>query len=116
MTLGLKYYKDFIDGLVKQKNGVDSQRILGKGYPDNEENKPYNDLLAAMTPEQKAVLADMVGRARLGGIHDTLAYMNEMIDLNGLVISRNGECFPHDVFESMHFDFICRCEGDEWPG
>ena len=29
--------------------------------------------------------------------------------------SKNGEPFPYDEFESMHYDFICRCEGDEWP-
>lgn len=45
MSKGLEYYKDFIDGLVKLKNGVDSKRILGKGYPNNEENQPYNELL-----------------------------------------------------------------------
>lgn len=43
MGKGLKYYKDFVDGLVKQKNGVDGKRLLGRGYPDNEENKPYDE-------------------------------------------------------------------------
>ena len=23
--------------------------------------------------------------------------------------------YDEDEFDSMHFDFICRCEGDEWP-
>lgn len=51
----------------------------------------------------------MVSKARIGGIHDTLAYMNEMMDCDGLEISQNGETFPHDEFDSMHYDFICRC-------
>lgn len=38
MSKGLEYYKDFIDGLVEQKDGVDGKRILGKGYPNNEES------------------------------------------------------------------------------
>lgn len=115
MSKGLEYYKVFIDGLVEQRDGVEGKRIVGKGYPDNEENKPYNELLALLTPEQKEVLAKMVQKARLGGIHDTLAYINELMDCDGLVISRNGEILPHDRFESMHYDFVCRCEGDEWP-
>lgn len=59
MNVGLEYYKDFIDGLVKRKN--------------------------------------------------------EKMDCDGLILSQNGEEFPFDEFESMHYDFICRCEGDEWP-
>ena len=115
MSRGLEYYKKFIDGLVTQKSGVDSKRILGKGYPNTEENQAYNELLDSLTLEQKEVLAKLVQKARLGGIHDTLAYMNEMMDCDGLVLSQNGETFPYDEFESMHYDFICRCDGNEWP-
>lgn len=115
MSRGLEYYKKFIDGLVAQKSGVDSKKILGKGYPKTEENQAYNELLDSLTLEQKEVLAKLVQKARLGGIHDTLAYMNEMMDCDGLVLSQNGETFPCDEFESMHYDFICRCDGNEWP-
>jgi len=38
-----------------------------------------------------------------------------MMDRGGLVLSQDGEAYPHDYFESMHYDFICRSEGDEWP-
>ena len=41
--------------------------------------------------------------------------MDEMMDLDGLVLQQEGVEYPHDYFESMHFDFIGRCEGDEWP-
>lgn len=56
----------------------------------------------------------MVQRARIGGIHDTLAYIDEMMDCNGLILTQEDEVYPHDHFESMHYDFICRSEGDEW--
>ena len=115
MSKGLEYYKKFIDGLVTQKNGIDEKRILGKGYPNTKENQPYNELLDSLTSKQKEVLAKLVQKVRLSGIHDTLAYMNEMMDCDGLVLSQNGEKFPYDEFESMHYDFICRCEGDKWP-
>lgn len=114
MNEGLEYYKNFIDGLVKRKNGVFSKWIMENGYPNVEENRKYNELLESLSSAQKEVLAKLVQEARLGGMHDTLAYMNEMMDCDGLVLSQNGEVFPYDVFESMHFDFICRCEGDEW--
>ena len=25
------------------------------------------------------------------------------------------ESYPNDYFESLHYDFISRCDGDEWP-
>lgn len=53
--------------------------------------------------------------ARKGGIHDTLAYMNEKMDCDGLVLSQEGKDFPYDSFDSMNYDFIARCDGDEWP-
>lgn len=114
MSKGLELYKAFIDGLVEQKNGVEAKRIVGKGYPQNEDNKAINELLGVLTSEQKEVLAKMVQDARIGGIHDTLAYMDEMMDCDELVLSQEGENYPYDHFESMHYDFICRCEGDEW--
>ena len=115
MNAGLEYYKEFIDGLVKRKNGVVSKWIRENGYPNNEENREYNELLNSLSTDQREVLAKLVQDARIGGIHDTLAYMNEKMDCDGLVLSQNGEEFPFDEFESMHYDFVCRCEGDEWP-
>lgn len=114
MSKGLELYKAFIDGLVERKNGVEAKRIMGKGYPQNEDNKAINELLGVLTSEQKEVLAKMVQDARIGGIHDTLAYIDEMMDCDELVLSQEGENYPYDHFESMHYDFICRCEGDEW--
>ena len=115
MNAGLEYYKEFIDGLVKRKNGVVSKWIRENGYPNNEENREYNELLNSLSTDQREVLAKLVQEARIGGIHDTLAYMNEKQDCEGLVLSQNGEVLPYDEFESMHYDFVCRCEGDEWP-
>lgn len=52
---------------------------------------------------------------RIDGMHDALAYMDEMMDLDGLVLQQEVVEYPHAYFESMHFDFIGRSEGDEWP-
>ena len=40
--------------------------------------------------------------------------MNEMMDCARLVLSQNGEVLSYDEIESMHYDFICRCERDKW--
>lgn len=115
MSKELELYEAFIDGLVNRKDGVEARWIIEKGYPQVEENKAINDFLTTLTDEQKELLARMVQDAREGGIHDTLAYMNEMMDCDGLVLSQEGEVYPYDEFDSMHYDFVCRCEGDEWP-
>ena len=115
MANELDLYKSFIDGLVDRKDGVLKKWILEKGYPDTDANKDINALLSSLSDDQKLVLAKMVTDARIGGIHDTLAYMNEKMDREGLVLSQDGCKFPYDEFDSMHFDFIARCEGDEWP-
>ena len=51
----------------------------------------------------------------VAGIHTTLAYVNTMMDLKGLELHQEGEFYPNDYFESLHYDFISRCGGDEWP-
>lgn len=115
MANELDLYKTFIDGLVGLKDGALRKWILEKGYPNTDENKKINEFLCTLSDDQKAVLVTMVTNARIGGIHDALAYMNEKMDLEGLVISQDGLQFPYDAFDSMNYDFISRCEGDEWP-
>lgn len=68
-----------------------------------------------MTSEQREVLAEILQKEYIAGIHDTLAYINEMMDQEGLELQQDGEAYPNDYFESLHYDFISRCDGDEWP-
>jgi len=37
-----------------------------------------------------------------------------MMDLDELQLHQNGEAYPNDYFESLCYDFISRCDGDEW--
>ena len=108
-------YKAFIDGLVKRKDSITARWVKGDGFPRTEDNKAKNDLLAALTPEQKDVRAGLLQDEHIAGIHTTLAYINKMMDLDGLELHQSGESYPNDYFESLHYDFICRCDGDEWP-
>ena len=105
MSKELELYKKFIDGLVEQKESVTARWIMEDGFPKNGDNEEENKLLQELTPKQKRILAKIVQNES----------MDEMMDLDGLVLQQEGVEYPHDYFESMHFDFIGRCEGDEWP-
>jgi len=96
MSKELELYQAFIDGLVERKDSMTALWVKGDGFPKTEDNKAKNEFLAALTPEQKG-------------------YINEMMDLEGLELHQDGESYPNDYFESLHYDFICRCDGDEWP-
>lgn len=48
-------------------------------------------------------------------MHDTLSYINELMDLEDLKLIQDGEVLDNNNFESLHYDFMCRLEGDEWP-
>lgn len=114
MDKGLKLYKAFIDGLVERKNSVTARWVKGDGFPPIDDNKTKNELVAVLTFEQREVLAEILQEEYIAGIHDTLAYINEMMDLKGLELQQDGEAYPNDYFESLHYDFISRCNGDKW--
>ena len=59
MSKELELYKAFIDGLVERKDSMTALWVKGDGFPKTEDNKAKNELLAALTPEQKGVLAEM---------------------------------------------------------
>ena len=97
MSKELKLYKAFIDGLVERKDSMTARWVKGDGFPQTDDNKAKNDLFAALTPAQREVLAEILQDEHIAGIHDAL------------------ESYPNDYFESLHYDFISRCDGDEWP-
>ena len=115
MSKELELYKAFIDGLVERKDSVTARWVKGDGFPQTDDNKAKNDLFAALTPAQREVLAEILQDEHIAGIHDALAYINEMMDLEGPELHQDGESYPNDYFESLHYDFISRCDGDEWP-
>ena len=104
MSKALELYKAFIDGLVERKDSMTALWVKGDSFfPKTEDNKSKNELLAALTPEQKSVLAEMLQDEHIAGIHDTFAYINEMMDLEGLELHQDGESYPNDYFESLHY-------------
>jgi len=59
----------------------------------------------------------MIQQARDGGIHDTLVYLSEQVDLDNLkLIKDDVELAVEPYGTTMYWDWIARSEGDEWPG
>jgi len=112
----LDQYKMFIDDLVKLRPCVQSTWVQKDGWPKLPQDEQINQFLDVLTSEQKMVLSQMLQQARDGGIHDTLVYLNERITLDDLRIVVQGSELPVEPFDTeLHYDWICRTEGDEWP-
>ena len=93
MSKELELYKAFIDGLVERKDSMTALWVKGDGFPKTEDNKAKNELLAALTPEQKGVLAEMLQDEHMAGMHGTAAHNNEMMDREGLERHQNGKTY-----------------------
>lgn len=116
MEPAVKLYQEFIDCFANcshvERIGI---WVRERGWPDLPENKPINDLLAKLSDEEKDVLVKMLQHERNGGIHDALVQINERVDLNELRIVEGGvEMAVEPYGNPMHFDYVCRREGDDW--
>ena len=117
MATPLSEYKKFITDLVKRQPSVIARAIRENGhlYP-LERNQELNHLLAQLSSEQREIIAQLVQRSRDGGIHDTLVYLADEINLGGLRLSRNGmELAIEPYGTEMYFDWVARLAGDDWP-
>ncbi|HZK80972.1 MAG TPA: DUF6547 family protein [Humisphaera sp.] len=116
MNPQLALWKTFVDGLVSKRIGVDGEWIRRKGWPDLPENLEINKLLSGLTPEQKEVLATIAQRARDGGIHDALVFLNERMNLKGLRIVEGGvEMAVEPYGTELFWDWVARSNGSPWP-
>ncbi len=89
---------------------------IGKQWPDiNEDNKLINEFISNLNETQKETLSALLENSYSAGIHDMMAGLSEMY-LDGLKIEINGITLPEEPFATeLHYDYICRYEGDEWP-
>lgn len=113
----LAAYKRFIDLCVEVARGGVIGRRLRDNWPFTEpQNHPdlkrFNDMLASLTAEQRAWVAELVQGERMGAIGDLLAQMTWK-DLR--VVDQGVELAwePHGT--ENYYDFTCRYEGDQWP-
>jgi len=109
--------KALIDALVEVRPDPCAHWVRDKRpWPDLRENKAINAFVGQLTDAQRKVLAALLQDARDGGIHDTLAYLTDEIDLEGLRIVRNGRELPVEPFGTeLYWDWTARRAGDPWP-
>lgn len=113
---GLPKYRQFIDGLVDRREGVLPAWIRERGWPQLPENDAINSLLSELTAEQREVVALIAREARDSGIHDTLAYIQEQMDSNGLRLVVDGTELPVSPYDTEIFwDWLSRANGTPWP-
>jgi hypothetical protein len=115
-TNGLELYRDFVDELVKRREGVIPKWIREKGWPVLPENEQINALLSKLTPAEKEVIARIARAARDDGIHDTLVFLQEQMDLKNLRLVMDGVELPVSPYDTdIFWDWVARADGAPWP-
>jgi hypothetical protein len=115
-TSPLKLYQGLVDGLVQRREGVITRWITEKGWPDLDENRPINELLARLSKSDREVISAIAREARDDGIHDTLVYLQEQMDLEGLRLIKEGKELPVSPYDTgIFWDWLARADGDPWP-
>ncbi len=112
----LDEYKSMIDELVERSGSTKAEWVQKGQFPETVENETINKVLSGLSSEQKSVIAALINDAKSSGVHDTLAYLSELQNLNDLRISINQIELPVEPFGTeLNFDYIARQSGDEWP-
>jgi hypothetical protein len=116
MIRGLSEYTDFIDGLVPLNQSVQEGWVKRGHWPQTPDYAGINEVLGRLSLADREVIASLIRSAKMDGIHDTLAHLQERVDLHGMRISVDGVELANMPFGSpMNYDFVCRANGDEWP-
>jgi hypothetical protein len=111
----LEEYKAFIDGLVSPNTMANWVRL--NQWPDYVTNLPaarVNELVAALTPQQRELLADMLEYSKNSGILAVL----QLLDVRSIRLSREGvqfqPLFPFGL-TTLWGSWSARKMGDAWP-
>jgi hypothetical protein len=112
----LHKYRELVDGLVARRDGVLARWIREKGWPRLPENEKINAFLSKLTPDEREMVAQIARQARDGGIHDTLVYFQEEMDLRNLRLVIDGAPLPVSPYGTEIFwDWSARASGSDWP-
>jgi len=118
---GFERYKAYIDALVEhcERQGSIGARKAIKGVwnqnPDSiipEEQQRVNTLLSELSPDQRAVLAEMLRSEFVGGVFMSLVVLRD----GEYQLTQDGVELPLTPtgYESFE-DFTCRRLGLDWP-
>jgi hypothetical protein len=101
--------------LVGIRQGVLVDRVRSGAFPASPENQELNGLLSRLQPGDREIVARLVEKARDGGIHDALSFIEDLLNIEGYDLTHDGESVPRKQFAEMRYDWVCRSEGDPWP-
>lgn len=116
MEKPISIYKEFIDGLVDISPSAEANRVRENAFLKTEKFQNVNKLLDKLTVEEKELLGVFFQEVREGGIHDTLVYLQDKINSEGLVLVQNEVKLANEPYGTeMYYDWVSRKEGDDWP-
>jgi hypothetical protein len=112
----LELWKSFVESFARLHDGVHKAWVVERGqYPLNDDNAAANTLLASLTLEQRETLAEMLVRARRGGVHDALVILNDRMALNDGAYSENGIQMEFQPFDyTLYQDYVGQRDGYDW--
>jgi hypothetical protein len=113
----VEVYKQIIDQLVQRSHSLGAQLVTKEGiYSKAPAFRHTNDLVCALTPEQRVVLAEMLTHERESAIHDVLAALTWWIECREVGLTYQGKPMPTQLSEmGLHGDYIGRRDDWEWP-
>jgi hypothetical protein len=111
-------YKAIIDQLVEETTAGVSERLLRESgtYSKAPGDSAANEFVASLSPQQKALLANMLRRERIGAIGGALSVLSWWFDCREVRLTFRGEPMPFELSgEGLHGDYIGRLDGWQWP-
>lgn len=119
-------YRRLMDEIVERaRTSVTARRIRENGHGERPlagqevtlqgAEARRHDLSMALSAPQRETLCEMLDNERQTAFHDLLALLEDAIALDDLQILQHGADIGAAREETLHFDFICRIEGDPWP-
>jgi len=113
----VEVYKQIIDQLVERSPSLGARLVTEQGiYSKAPALKTLNELVESLTPQQRAVLAEILAHERWSAIHDVLAALTWWIDARNVGLTYRGEPMPTQLSEmGLHGDYVGRRDGWEWP-
>jgi len=113
----VEVYKQIIDQLVEQSPSLGARLVTEESnYSKAPAFRHTNDLVRALAPEQRAVLAQMLTHERESAIHDVLAALTWWIDCRDVGLTYQGQAMPVQLSgEGLHGDYVGRRDDWEWP-
>ena len=110
-------YHGLVDALVSRRQCIFAARVReGRSWPASSTLAEFNTLLDGLTQAQRQKIAELLQRARDGGIHDVLVELSERQNLKGLrFIQGDVELAMEPHGTEMYFDWAARIAGEAWP-